>query len=539
MPAPLDLQVTPRYVLDGTVVTMNAKREVFKGRIYIDGATIAAVHRAGAKAPGGFQGAPVLATKGAIYPGLIELHNHLPYDILPLWDVPKKYGSREQWRGILEYRKLVSGPMQLLAERKGYSPAIARYVESKCLLGGVTSSQGITLNADAGIRRWFPGIVRNVESAPQPDLPAVAPSVQDVAPKDARQFLDELRGKYAERCRLIHLSEGIDDRARGHFLALRLPSQEWAITDSLAGIHAAALREEDWKIYGKHGGAMVWSPLSNLLLYGETANVEAAKRAGARIALGSDWSPTGSKNLLGELKVAYLESKRKGKLFTNHELVAMATIEAAKVIRWQARLGSIEAGKLADLIVVQGTRKDPYLQLIAADERDLTLVVIDGVPRYGQRALMQRFAGPTEAFTLDGDARLLNLRDAAAAELMGGLSLKRAREQLKKGLAALPDPPPILPPPAGGGGPPAPDWSLVLEEEEDFGMAQRPLAPLSAGALVELMRAAAVPAKELVKPIKLDPLTVAEDPEHFLKAIDRQRNLPAPIKKGLRAFYGA
>ena len=54
---------------------------------------------------------------------------------------------------------------------------------------------------------------------------------------------------------------------------------------------------------------MIWSPLSNLLLYGGTAHVDAAREAGVTIGLGSDWSPTGSKNLLGELKVAWLYSQ--------------------------------------------------------------------------------------------------------------------------------------------------------------------------------------------------------------------------------------
>ena len=51
---------------------------------------------------------------------------------------------------------------------------------------------------------------------------------------------------------------------------------------------------------------MVWSPMSNLLLYGGTADIAAALAAGVRIGIGSDWSPSGSKNLLGELKVAWL-----------------------------------------------------------------------------------------------------------------------------------------------------------------------------------------------------------------------------------------
>jgi cytosine/adenosine deaminase-related metal-dependent hydrolase len=40
---------------------------------------------------------------------------------------------------------------------------------------------------------------------------------------------------------------------------------------------------------------IVWSPLSNLLLYGKTTDVAAARTAGLTIALGSGWSPSGSK----------------------------------------------------------------------------------------------------------------------------------------------------------------------------------------------------------------------------------------------------
>ena len=68
---------------------------------------------------------------------------------------------------------------------------------------------------------------------------------------------------------------------------------------------------------------MIWSPLSNLLLYGDTARVDVAKRAGVRIGLGSDWSPSGSKNLLGELKIAWLYSQHAlGGLFSARDLVA-------------------------------------------------------------------------------------------------------------------------------------------------------------------------------------------------------------------------
>ena len=91
----------------------------------------------------------------------------------------------------------------------------------------------------------------------------------------------------------------------------------------------------------QHGGSIIWSPLSNLLLYGATARVEEARRAGVRIGLGSDWSPSGSKNLLGELKVAWLYSKHLlGGLFSARDLLAMATRDAAAILKWGKALGT-------------------------------------------------------------------------------------------------------------------------------------------------------------------------------------------------------
>ena len=77
--------------------------------------------------------------------------------------------------------------------------------------------------------------------------------------------------------------------------------------------------------------------------------MEAAKAAGVTIGLGSDWSPTGSKNLLGELKVAWLYNQHAlGGLFKARELVAMATRDAARILKWEAArriAGSRQTGR--------------------------------------------------------------------------------------------------------------------------------------------------------------------------------------------------
>jgi cytosine/adenosine deaminase-related metal-dependent hydrolase len=59
---------------------------------------------------------------------------------------------------------------------------------------------------------------------------------------------------------------------------------------------SAGLQPADFAILAGHSGSMVWSPLLNLLLYGQTANLGAALAAGVSVALGSDWAPSGSKN---------------------------------------------------------------------------------------------------------------------------------------------------------------------------------------------------------------------------------------------------
>ena len=86
------------------------------------------------------------------------------------------------------------------------------------------------------------------------------------------------------------------------------------------GFRSVALERRDFDVLAEAGAAMVWSPLSNLLLYGKTANVAAAKAAGVRIALGPDWSPSGSKNVLGELKVAHLQAQADGVPLSDFEL---------------------------------------------------------------------------------------------------------------------------------------------------------------------------------------------------------------------------
>ena len=533
------------YVLDARVVTMNEDHEVLApGRVYVRDAHIEAVEPADAPAPDGFADAPILRTGGTLFPGLIELHNHLAYNVLPLWQVPRRYGNRGQWGSRNpDYRARVSGPMGVLGTVGGYIEAVVRYVEAKCLLAGVTTSQGIALYSNAGARRYFRGKVRNVEQPLADELPAANTRIADVEAEHAAGFRERLE---RSSCLLLHLAEGVDDVARSHFRALRIDERRWAITDSLTGIHCAGLRGRDFATLRSRGGTMVWSPMSNLLLYGQTTDIERAFRERVRMALGSDWSPSGSKNLLSEMKVAWIVAQQLDAGIEARDILAMATIDAARILKWDRSLGSIEPGKRADLIVVHGRQGDPYRHLIEARETSITLAIIDGRARYGQPRLMEQLSSHGgEALDVGGSSRILDLTDEAADPIIGELSLGEARDRLLDGMRRLPelarrmDDGSLTGALLGATSTTEPgSWFLELDHEPMPGFSARPHLPFdgaATGIYPEVVLGA--PLADILEPMELDPLTVVDDGEYWARLADSP-NLPEYLLAELPPLYG-
>jgi 5-methylthioadenosine/S-adenosylhomocysteine deaminase len=558
---PIDPLTGPKLALAGRVVTMDEAFTVNTDAvIYIDRGSIVAVQDRAMAATTGFDEVAPVDTGGTLFPGLIELHNHLSYNALSLWSpVPKLFQHRGQWPDHPDYRKLISGPMTVVGEYRDAEgkPALlaplVRYVECKCLLGGVTTSQGIMLSSNAGVQRFYRGIVRNVERTDDPDLLEAQGRIADVEAKDARAFLARL--KKEDSCLLLHLSEGVtrsdqlDSVARRHFLALNVAPDEWAINDRFAGIHAAGLLPEDFEVMARHGGAMIWSPLSNLLLYGATARVDAAKQAGVRIGLGSDWSPSGSKNLLGELKVAWLYSQHMlGGLFGARDLVAMATRDAAAIIKWHKALGALEPGKRADVVVIDGKLGDPYEALIKAKETSIRLVMINGIARYGVPQLMGALGAEGQPLSVGGEKRRLFLKQATADPNVVGVSLNAARSALRAAFRDLPklareleQPKPKKATRVALDASRPVVWSLALDEIQATGADLRPRLPFNGprdftGPERVSASAAAAPLSKILQPLTLDPLTVADDPD-FLRKIADEPNVPDPVRAGLAQLY--
>jgi len=529
-----------QYGLRGRIVSMDASRTVLSdGIVWVADGSISDV-TAASDTPPEHAGSPVIATAGTIYPGMIELHNHLAYNALPLFRIPRLYTKREEWQGTLGYRRYVSGPAGVIASVPELIRATIRYVECKSLIAGTTTSQGITLRAEP-IKHLYQGIVRNAELPDAPGLVPARPKIGDVTPDDLDSFRKSLTGTGA---RILHLAEGLPtSAARQHFLDLQAADGTWAINPEFVGIHATGLTGDDLAVVAQHGGSIVWSPFSNLILYGATADIASAMRLGIKVALGSDWSPTASKNLLNELKVARIVGDDRQIGLTDQQLVEMVTVTPAQILGWQDLLGSIDPAKIADLTVVAGQTGDPYGQLIDATESDIQLVVIGGTARYGTQALLQGLSPVDEQFDVAGQARAFHLDTRDPDPVLGPIALGEAAATLADALEHMPERAAaidaadlgIVAHSAVTGISADERWFLELDQPPITGV-EPALSEGIAPALADAAAGAGTFASIAV-PLNLDPLATQGD-DAFFAMLANLANLPGAVRADLPGRYG-
>jgi 5-methylthioadenosine/S-adenosylhomocysteine deaminase len=375
-------------IVRGHLVTFDGGNVIEDGALYIDvHGVLQGVAARSAAPPAGFDHATEVDTGGLVYPGLIDLHNHMAYNCLSLWVPPDRdtpWTSRDQWPRDHNYKPDISVPANALCQAD--AKAVLKYVETKAVIGGVTAIQG-----SAKLSHPFEGfMVRNVEFETfGTKKKTVNQSVR--AFTEANQFDSAQKDLAKGNAFLYHLCEGTDPKllttdyagVQGHGLL----QHKWI------GIHSTALGDpqfQQWSASAKPG-SLVWSPFSNLWLYSRTTDVATAQKNGVRICLGADWSPSGSKSLLGELKVAdlHISAANLTKQFPAQAICAMATCNAADALGWDGQLGRLRTGLRGDFLVLPDAGKDPYTTLIHATESDIQLVAINGYPMYGTDGLMK------------------------------------------------------------------------------------------------------------------------------------------------------
>lgn len=131
------------------------------------------------------------------------------------------------------------------------------------------------------------------------------------------------------------------------------------LTEKYIGSHAVYLDGEEIALMAKRGAKVVNTPICEMKIADGLAPIPAFLKAGVTVALGTDgamWS--NSNDLFREMKCLLLVHSLHGgvRTLTAHDALDMATVNGAKLFGLENELGTIEQGKLADLILVDASR---------------------------------------------------------------------------------------------------------------------------------------------------------------------------------------
>jgi 5-methylthioadenosine/S-adenosylhomocysteine deaminase len=310
-----------------------------------------------------------------------------------------------------------------LITKEGLECEAERYAEVKAITEGETSVTGSMHGT------CVQHLTRNLDVDPELG-PGMGKILYDVFPLQmSPEALADANAALSANPRgslLIHLSEGSphDAAAMREFAMLK---GRGLLRPGVSLIHGVAITPEGFaEMAGKDVG-LVWSPRSNVELYGDTANVAAAKAAGVHIALAPDWSPTGSVGLLGELNYASMWNQAQvSPPFTERDLVMMATANAAEMVNLSGQIGSLAPGHAADLIVLRrgSNLHDAYWTITHSSPEDLQLVLIGGRALYGNVDLMEMF----------GDGETLQICGASKKLAAGGKAFAETQQRLDQTL---------------------------------------------------------------------------------------------------------
>jgi 5-methylthioadenosine/S-adenosylhomocysteine deaminase len=167
----------------------------------------------------------------------------------------------------------------------------------------------------------------------------------------------------------------------------------------LIAVHAVHMDDTELDVMAREGVTVAHCPSSNMKLASGMTRVADMRRRGIRVGVGTDGAASNNRlDVLTEMRGAALLAKAvsgDASVVSGHEALEMATIESARALGLDDRIGSIAPGKSADLTAVELSSLetlpcfDPVSHLVyAAGRENVTHVWIEGQARLAGRRLV-------------------------------------------------------------------------------------------------------------------------------------------------------
>jgi 5-methylthioadenosine/S-adenosylhomocysteine deaminase len=440
-PQKVDLIIT-----HGLVVTMNGTRAVYDdGAVVIRGDTIVAVGPQ-SEIAGKYVGAQTIDAKGGlVLPGLINGHTHAPmtllrglHDDVTLDDWLRKYifpaeaknvtEDFVRWGTRLAAAEQIRAGVTTFADMYYFEDAEAE--ETKAAgMRGVLGETWIDFPAPDNkneaemlaytkkfLKRWQGDALIHAGVAPHSIYTCSRKTLEDAS---------ALARKYHAPI-LIHVAEmkkeWDDSQKQNGISPVQYLDKVGVLGPDVVAAHCIFVDEADRKMLTRKQVGCVHNPSSNMMLASGVSPVPEMRTAGVAVGLGTD-GPAGSNNdldLMEEMDLAAKLAKitKMDPLALNAKaVVEMATIDGARALHLEKEIGSLEAGKKADLILISVDEPnavpmyDVYAQLAyALKGSDVRTVVIGGRVVMRDRKLL----------TVDADAAMAKAKEykkAIAASL--------------------------------------------------------------------------------------------------------------------------
>ena len=193
---------------------------------------------------------------------------------------------------------------------------------------------------------------------------------------------------YAEQLNLnihTHLHETLDEIAHSEAQYGMRPLQRMAVLGVLGpgviGAHGVHLTRSEIELLAERGCHIAHCPTSNLKLASGIAPVSELLEKGVNMGLGTDGAASNNRlDMFGEMRLAALLAKGasgNAEVLPAWRALEMATINPARALGLDTQIGTIEAGKCADLVAVDLSRLetqpcyDVVSQLVYAVGREL------------------------------------------------------------------------------------------------------------------------------------------------------------------------
>src|SRR5882724_3689839 len=401
-------------VSGGTIVTMDGQRRILEdGAIAVKGDAILALGPR-AEIESKYAAPQTINAKGKlVLPGFINGHTHVPmtlfrglHDDVTLDEWLRKYifpaeaknvtEEFVRWGTRLAAAEQIRGGVTTFADMYYYEDAVAEETKAAGMRGvlGETfidfpapdnkTEAEMSAYTEKFLKRWQGDPLIQAAVAPHSIYTCSQKTLQDAA---------ALARKYHAPI-LIHTAEmkkeWEDSQKQYGMSPVQYLDKIGVLGPEVVSAHCIFVDEADRKTLAQKQVGCVHIPSSNMMIASGVSPVAEMRAAGIPVGLGTD-GPAGSNNdldLMEEMDLAAKLAKitKMDPLALNAKaVVEMATIDGARAIHMDKEIGSLEAGKKADLIVISLDKPnavpmyDIYAQIAyALKGSDVETVVIGG-----------------------------------------------------------------------------------------------------------------------------------------------------------------